>query len=150
MKIRKGFVSNSSSSSFTCDVCGQTEGGMDLSLSDCDMCECENGHTILEDYLEGAKSYEDMKEIIIRECKDNKTLDNNKIKGIIGGLRYAFPARFCPICQLSVMTQSDTLSYLFKLQQTTIEIVTNKVKERFGDYKTFQKFLKEGIDNAVE
>lgn len=29
MKIRNGWVSNSSSCSFTCDVCGATEGGHD-------------------------------------------------------------------------------------------------------------------------
>lgn len=30
MKIRNGFVSNSSSSSFTCDVCVETISGMDI------------------------------------------------------------------------------------------------------------------------
>jgi hypothetical protein len=50
VKIRKGFVSNSSSSSFTCDVCGSTESGMDLCLSDIGMSECENGHTICDSH----------------------------------------------------------------------------------------------------
>lgn len=34
MKHRLGFVSNSSSSSYTCDVCGETESGWNLCLSD--------------------------------------------------------------------------------------------------------------------
>jgi hypothetical protein len=32
MKIRKGFVSNSSTSSFTCDVCGVEQMGQDISF----------------------------------------------------------------------------------------------------------------------
>ena len=32
MKIRAGFVSNSSSSSFICDVCGDEVSGVDISL----------------------------------------------------------------------------------------------------------------------
>jgi len=48
MKIRNGFVSNSSSSSFTCAVCGEDHSGMDLCLSECEMFECENGHIFHE------------------------------------------------------------------------------------------------------
>jgi hypothetical protein len=43
MKIRSGFVSNSSSSSFVCDVCGENISGMDIGLSDAGMFECMNG-----------------------------------------------------------------------------------------------------------
>ncbi|NPV13095.1 MAG: hypothetical protein HPY57_15115 [Ignavibacteria bacterium] len=50
MKIRKGFVSNSSSSSFVCDVCGQDVSGWDMSLHDAEMYQCENGHTFCEDH----------------------------------------------------------------------------------------------------
>jgi hypothetical protein len=49
MKIRNGFVSNSSSSSFTCAVCGDEQSGMDLCLSECEMFECTNGHTFHEE-----------------------------------------------------------------------------------------------------
>lgn len=44
MKIRNGFVSNSSSSSFLCNICGQIESGFDCSLSDFEMEQCEHGH----------------------------------------------------------------------------------------------------------
>jgi len=50
MKIRKGFVSNSSSSSFVCDVCGQDVSGYDMSLREAEMYQCENGHTFCEDH----------------------------------------------------------------------------------------------------
>ena len=48
MKIRKSFVTNSSSSSYICDICGREETGYDLSLSDVGMFQCEYSHTFCE------------------------------------------------------------------------------------------------------
>ena len=48
MKLRSGFVSNSSSSSFVCDFCGRTEGGYDVGLADFEMSECKAGHTFCD------------------------------------------------------------------------------------------------------
>ena len=45
MKVRNGFVSNSSSSSFVCNICGEIEAGYECNLSDFEMEECEHGHT---------------------------------------------------------------------------------------------------------
>jgi hypothetical protein len=59
MKIRMGFVSNSSTSTFICDICGGTEAGMDLCLSDCDMSRCENGHIYHNDCNKTKISSED-------------------------------------------------------------------------------------------
>jgi hypothetical protein len=47
MKIRYGFVSNSSSSSFICGITNQTYGGYGSDPSDFDLLECECGHTFL-------------------------------------------------------------------------------------------------------
>lgn len=44
MKFRKDFVTNSSSSSYVCEICGRTESGWDMGLSEADMMECVNGH----------------------------------------------------------------------------------------------------------
>jgi len=66
MKVRNGFVSNSSSSSFICDISGETYSGYDASLSDFGLCQCDNGHTFGENYL-----VKDMysKDIIVNEAK---------------------------------------------------------------------------------
>lgn len=51
MKFRKDFVTNSSSSSFVCDICGNVESGWDMSLQEAEMVECVNGHTICQDEM---------------------------------------------------------------------------------------------------
>ena len=63
MKKRNGFVSNSSSSSFVCDVCGAETSGWDMCLSDAYMFECENGHEVCESHiLPEGKSYGEISE----------------------------------------------------------------------------------------
>ncbi|HOO67894.1 MAG TPA: hypothetical protein PLC53_00820 [Bacilli bacterium] len=47
MKIREGFVSNSSSSSFICSISNQIFGGYDAEPHDFDLIECTKGHTFL-------------------------------------------------------------------------------------------------------
>lgn len=77
MKIRKGFVSNSSSSSFVCCITGATEGGYDVSLYDCGMVECEKGHTfIYHNYPE-----------VVDWCDSN---DNH--------YGYGISEEVCPVC----------------------------------------------------
>ena len=53
MKIRKCYVSNSSSSSFVCEVCGNIESGWDSSFSDVGMAICTCGHVICEAHIQG-------------------------------------------------------------------------------------------------
>ncbi len=48
MKIREGFVSNSSSSSFICSISNQIFGGYDAEPHDFDLIECTKGHTFLQ------------------------------------------------------------------------------------------------------
>jgi hypothetical protein len=48
MKMRKDFVTNSSSSSYVCDICSSSESGWDMGLSEAEMFQCVNGHTFHE------------------------------------------------------------------------------------------------------
>ena len=117
MKIRKGFVSNSSSSSFICDVCGNAESGMDFSVSDANMFECENGHTVCVDHMnQGLPSREDE--------------------------FYEVPAVYCPICTLDFVTNEMMLTYLLNKASLKRDDVSKEIKESFKDYSEFSKFLK--------
>lgn len=82
MKKRVGFVSNSSSSSFICDVCGTIESGWDACASDFEMSYFTCGHIICDDEfdvdhtklkweekraLKDSEDYWDMKEKVFEE-----------------------------------------------------------------------------------
>lgn len=94
MKKRLSFVSNSSSSSFVCEVCGRSESGWDASLEEFGMVECENYHVFCEEEMINAEDYEDYKE------------SNEYESG------YEIPEKFCPICNFHVYSESDMKSYL--------------------------------------
>ena len=50
MKIRKGFVTNSSSSSYVCEICHYADSTYDGGPEDVGMCECTNGHIICQEH----------------------------------------------------------------------------------------------------
>lgn len=63
-KFRKSFVTNSSSSSFICEVSGHVEAGYDLCMSDAGFYECENDHMFCKDYLVGELGTMDKEEML--------------------------------------------------------------------------------------
>lgn len=75
MKIRTGFVSNSSSASFVCDLCKRYSGGWDSDqYSDHKMILCENGHALCIDHI----------------GTDYPTIEGGRLL-----------ASYCPICTLA-------------------------------------------------
>lgn len=81
MKVRSGFVSNSSSSSFVCDITGYSYAGYDDSY-DCEYAQCVDGHEF------DADGYPEVVEYIHND-----------------GDRYDIPAELCPICNGSAKNQ---------------------------------------------
>lgn len=79
MKFRSSFVTNSSSSSYICDVCNRAEGGYDLSLSDVEMYECENGHTVCDDEII-TYDIDDIEEIVHKINAKNYLAEQDAIK----------------------------------------------------------------------
>ena len=123
MKFRKDFVTNSSSSSYTCDICGATESGWDISLEEAGMVECVNGHTICNDELLEIPRKELIKKILESGYENeseeelNSQHDNDSLLDIFwdqADNRYAAPEEFCPICQFIEYSQHDLGKYLEK------------------------------------
>jgi len=129
VKVRNGFVSNSSSSSFICDVCGSVKSGWNLSLQDADMIECANGHTVCTSHL--------LKEAEIGEDDDATEV------------AYSYPIDCCPICQMKVVTDDEMLKYLLLQNYNTFKEAKEKYTELINtqfssNYKEFSAFLKKG------
>lgn len=133
MKVRKGFVSNSSSTSFICDVCGENASGMDMGLEDADMYECENGHTFCRAESIGNTIVGEDGEKIIAE----KTF-------VIGDEEDAseVPEKNCPCCSFKAVSNYDLIDYLLKETGNTKEDVAKELKERFTTFKKFRDYLK--------
>jgi hypothetical protein len=120
MKYRSDFVTNSSSSSFICQVSGRLEGGYDMSLEDAQMYRCENRHTFDEGYLVG-------------KLLPNKygEIDRDDIK-----------AENCHICQFKELIPEDGLKFLLKQQGITKTDILQMVKEKYKTYQDFKKDIK--------
>jgi len=124
MKIRTGFVSNSSSSSFVCDVCGEECSGMDMSLSDADMCECENGHTFCTSHTLNVDEEDEIEDM------------------------YSVGAKHCPVCQFQSMTDRDLRSWFFATRRDLNEKSLLQLwKKEFESYDGFKKFIGEEREN---
>jgi hypothetical protein len=125
MKIRKGFVSNSSTTSFVCDICGASEAGMDASPQDFGFIQCQNEHIICED--EALEGY-----IIYDNTGNNGDPDeySSEIRNAVDMIGSCISEEFCPICQFEVASNKDIDRYLSKkFPQYTHEDVFIKVKE---------------------
>ena len=160
MKIRNGFVSNSSSSSFTCDVCGTTESGMDANVRDFDMESCVNGHTFCNDHNTESvsstpKQYRDSIKKQIEQCT---WLSKERIQSDISEMEMVpddeiedyyndnygsdgVPECQCPICSFKALDKDDGFKYLKKKFSTGDTEILESVRVNFKTYGDFKNFL---------
>lgn len=158
MKIRKGFVANSSSNSYTCDVCGEECAGRDIGLSECEMFQCINNHTICIEHQIDVTN--EMKRTMLRNytcsySSDEEVAEIKKQADILTGYQledyfdkifdeyeYESPPERCPICQFQEISSKEAIQYIFKKNNTTKEEVMKEMKNSFSNYSELQKYLK--------
>ena len=160
MKFRTSFVTNSSSSSYICEICGRTESGFDMSVGDCEMAICENGHTFCQSEMLELPSKEEMITTILENAynediydyntgnyktiptEELKTMDEDELFEIFCGedKYYNVPECVCPICQFIEYSESDLSAYLLKQHGVSRE-------EVFAEVKQFNKRRKKLYDS---
>ena len=149
MKIRTGFVSNSSTTSYTCEICGATEAGSDsCGIEDYGFCMCVNEHTI---------------------CQEEAIGEPDTF--------YEMAEEHCPICQFQAISNADVgrlfvrergitraeafeevkkvnkrrkklydteyVQYVCQKLNLTEEMILKELKEKFGTYSKFVEYLSE-------
>jgi hypothetical protein len=149
MKFRKDFVTNSSSSSYVCEICGRTESGWDMGLSDCEMMECVNGHVFCCDEALETPSKKEMIKMIL-ENEWNKDVWTSRSDGYKDYTEdelltmsendlfhdfcsecgyYDVPECVCPICQFIEYSEYDLSAYLLKEYGVSRDEVFAEVKK---------------------
>lgn len=143
MKTRIGFVSNSSSSSYICGVCGNKESGWDLCLDDAGMVECVNGHTFCTDHRICAKNDESKCD----DCDHDKECDacEEEFDNDDGESFYDLPESQCPLCQFHAITDDDLAKWLLKQAGKSRKDVLKELKAQFPDYNTFAAQIKKVV-----
>lgn len=166
MKIRNGFVSNSSSSSFVCDACGTDYDGYDGDYGDIRHLNCCNGHNLCSDCEIGEDtprlSIEQMREILIQENSGNSGYIKLLSRARDSEITELYTSEFgdedetdddsfddgcdigvkrCPICQYTEMREIDAINYLLIQGGITKSELLKKMKSDFPNYADLKKFL---------
>lgn len=143
MKIRLGHVSNSSSSSFVCDLCGSEHSGWDLPIRDIGGFECSHGHTIccyeLEptkaDYLkylkDGYENADEWTKFVIEKFGSEKEedIDIDELADYCYDFYFYAPDSLCPICSMAEICDRDLKTYLRTLSNIPEGEVMAYIKE---------------------
>ena len=144
MKYRKSFVTNSSSSSFVCDICKSADvvydGGC---LEDIDACQCENGHEFCTDHLLQDCPTEQILADVLRKKEESEwyltDYSVDELKGMTKDELYEIvtthdtdeiPEILCPICQFIEYRDQDLARYLEKKYMIPRESVLQEIQEK--------------------
>ena len=158
MKRRTGFVSNSSSSSFICDICGEEASGWDLDMEDAEMRQCANGHTFCTSHM--MRTFDDFgldaKKKFMREHnyfnerwpepEDDAEWEEHW-EGNVAELYYEMPIEFCPICQFQALDRDLALKYLaLRANMPHRADILKALKAEFVDFAEFKAFVRERFE----
>ena len=124
MKLRSGFVSNSSSSSYVCEVCEESFEAWDESISHFNLVMCQNyDHLFCEDHR--INPNEDGKYTMYEIENDDDRIDS----------------KHCPICQMKEITRHMVMIYALKKLNANMQDLKNEMMDEFANYDEFDDFI---------
>jgi len=122
MKRRFGFVSNSSSTSFFCQICGiENEMIGDADPTENDMFCCEIGH-----------------EFHIRCLPDGMRLTIEELDEIENPNK--IPEKYCPICNLEIIPEHILIRYI--LSTSDLNMYRREIKEQFSSLEDLKEYCR--------
>jgi hypothetical protein len=156
MKIRNGFVSNSSSSSFVCHICEREEEGFGLELDDVGMNTCEGGHTFCDSHKTAEvdrKNINDIRGFLLvnRWIEDDdkeisKSMSDGEIKEFFEEkydtlFRWESPSILCPVCNFGEISTDEALIYFLSKNNLTMKSFADKMRDEFKYKDDFLKYI---------
>lgn len=149
MKVRSGFVSNSSSSSFVCSVCNNSYEGWD-GMYDTAHYYCRNRHEICGHCSTTVKLAAKSLAADLDKAIEQLGLDNAEANELMGArdketwIReytmedYLSPA-VCPLCNLTHIPGSLEAQYLREKFDQKREDVLTEIRDKFGSLEGWEK-----------
>ena len=133
MKKRNGFVTNSSSTTYVCEISGESETFWDgSSRRDYGFAMCENEHTLLEEFVEGEVTPELARAWIDRASyskPDTSAMSDDDALDYCNELDGDIPQELCPICQFKAFSQPELAMYLEREGVITRDEVFAEIKK---------------------
>ena len=158
MKYRKDFVTNSSSSSFICDVCGDDESGFDMSYEDADMYCCVNGHTFCTEHAVQLTKEQKIKLILdngwnerynwredkttITSQEELEQMSSEQLDKFVIDSYCEVPAEICPICSMKTFLEGDIYKYLLKKFNMDKSCLEAEIRTKFDSYDAFEEYIR--------
>lgn len=156
-KYRTSFVTNSSSSSFICDICDENHSGWDSCPSDIGGGSCVNGHSFCDCFRDFSVDQGRLKEDLVRQIKvdivnfrtksywindggegrakkaeeDLRFLEVGEVdpNDLVSSYFDELPESKCPICSFQTYSNSDMCNYLYKLYGIDRGLVFAEIKK---------------------
>lgn len=152
MKYRKDFVTNSSSSSFVCEVCGTTDSGWDMICFDAGMIWCEAWHEFCIDHLTD-EEFEKAKSLMIpkflsRWISSGHEKYELQIMEPMEFFKTAYqydeylPESCCPICTMRLINPEMGYGYLLAKAKMSKNDLSKELQGEFKDYRAFADFVR--------
>jgi hypothetical protein len=145
MKVRLGFVTNSSSTSYICEVCGTQEEGYDGAPDGWFSCY-EHGHTMCHACLKELHVIDADEEDNCPFCKLEMLCDSDMSRYLLKTKGITRETVFAEIKKVNrrrrVLRDNEYNDYVLANLNITYDVVLAEVKSQFDTYEKFRDFLR--------